>query len=221
MKWTTPFLLVFSLLPGPFAHAQNPGDKDKPKENPPRQEEPKKQEQQPDRENPPRQEPRNKPEPPEKNKPPRQEEPRNQDQPDRDTNKDKAKNREPNDRQTRDQQAAKSEDDRNRRSENESRHAERRIPDDRFRASFGRGRSFHVRLEGRGATRGRAVQNGGAVQGGPAPRFAYAGYWFELEEPWPVAWGYDDNCYIDYVDDDYYLFDDMHPGMRVFIIVVD
>jgi hypothetical protein len=53
-----------------------------------------------------------------------------------------------------------------------------------------------------------------------APRFYYQGYWFELLDPWPAGWGYNDDCYIDYMDDGYYLFDPMYPGVRVAVIVI-
>jgi hypothetical protein len=79
------------------------------------------------------------------------------------------------------------------------------IPDDRFRAHFGREHTFRV---------SRPV----VVEG--RPRFQYSGYWFEFGNPWPEDWSYDDDCYIDYVDDEYYLFDPRHPGMRILVIVV-
>jgi hypothetical protein len=89
----------------------------------------------------------------------------------------------------------------------------RHIPDDRFRASFGRQHTFHLQ---HGASRG-----GGGVQGGEGQRFQYGGYWFEYTEAWPGDWSYDDDFYIDYVDDDYYLYDERHPGIRILVIVVD
>jgi len=82
---------------------------------------------------------------------------------------------------------------------------ERRIPEERFRASFGRQHTFVIN---------RPV----VVEG--QPRFQYSGYWFEIYDPWPAEWVYTDNFYIDYVDDDYYLFDALHPGYRVVVFVV-
>ena len=79
------------------------------------------------------------------------------------------------------------------------------IPDDRFRAHFGREHTFRV---------SRPV----VVEG--RPRFQYSGYWFELTNPWPEDWSYDDDCYIDYVNDEYYLFNPRHPGMSILVIVV-
>jgi outer membrane biosynthesis protein TonB len=83
----------------------------------------------------------------------------------------------------------------------------RRIPDDKFRASFGRQHAFHVE-------RARIVNN-------PQPIVVYSGYSFQLVDAWPVDWGFDDEVYVDYVDDGYYLFDLLHPGIRIAVIVVE
>ncbi|HZR55621.1 MAG TPA: hypothetical protein VFA74_02020 [Terriglobales bacterium] len=79
------------------------------------------------------------------------------------------------------------------------------IPEDRFRSNFGRPHTFRV---------GHPI----VVEG--RPRFQYSGYWFEFADPWPADWSYDDDCYIDYVDDEYYLFDPRYPGMRIALIVI-
>jgi hypothetical protein len=79
------------------------------------------------------------------------------------------------------------------------------IPDEKFRASFGRQHTF-------------AVSRPVIVEG--QPRFQYAGYWFEIVDPWPVGWAYTDNCYIDFVDGEYFLFDVLHPGVRIALFVV-
>ncbi len=79
------------------------------------------------------------------------------------------------------------------------------IPDEKFRASFGRQHAF-------------AVKSPVIVEG--QPRFQYTGYWFEIIDPWPTGWAYTDDCYIDYVDGDYFLFDVLHPGVRVALFVV-
>jgi hypothetical protein len=88
----------------------------------------------------------------------------------------------------------------------------RRIPADKFRASFGREHTFHVHPSGGG---------GAQVQGGGGQRFQYAGYWFEFVDAWPGDWDYDDDFYIDYIDDEYYLYDLRHPGVRIIVIVVE
>jgi hypothetical protein len=80
-----------------------------------------------------------------------------------------------------------------------------RIPEEKFRATFGRQHTFVIN---------RPV----VIEG--QPRFQYAAYWFEIYDPWPAQWAYTDDFYIDYVDDDYYLFDALHPGFRVLVIVV-
>jgi len=81
-----------------------------------------------------------------------------------------------------------------------------RIPDDRFREHFGRNHKFRVE-------RIVLVEN--------RPRFQYTGYWFELIDPWPADWSYSDDCYIDYIDEGYFLINPMHPGIRLAVIVVE
>jgi hypothetical protein len=78
------------------------------------------------------------------------------------------------------------------------------IPDDKFKANFGRGHHFRAQ--------------GVIVQG--QPQFQYGGYTFELVDVWPVGWAYTDDCYIDYIDGEYFLFDLLHPGVRIAIVVV-
>src|ERR1700726_3828944 len=80
-----------------------------------------------------------------------------------------------------------------------------RIPDDRFRAQFGRGHTFRA-------------QHPVVVEG--QPRFEYGGYTFVLVDAWPQDWAYTDDCYIDDVDGDYFLYDLLHPGMRIALFVV-
>ena len=77
-----------------------------------------------------------------------------------------------------------------------------RIPDDRFRANFGREHVFVIN---------RPV----IVEG--HPRFQYGGYWFGYAEPWPVGWAYSDDVYVDYLDGGYYLYNRVHPGIRISI----
>jgi hypothetical protein len=80
-----------------------------------------------------------------------------------------------------------------------------RIPDDRFRAHFGREHVFVIN---------RPV----IIEG--QPRFQYGGYWFGFSQPWPVGWAYSDNVYVDYIDGGYYLYNPFHPGIRVVVIVI-
>lgn len=80
-----------------------------------------------------------------------------------------------------------------------------RIPDDRFKAHFGREHHFHVGhpevVEGR-------------------PRFSYGGYSFIIVQAWPADWGYDDDVYI--IDDGGvdHLCDLAHPGVQLELDVV-
>lgn len=79
------------------------------------------------------------------------------------------------------------------------------IPDDKFRAQFGRGHTFRVQ---------RPV----TVEGGQG--FFYGGYSFQLVDAWPAGWAYTDDCYVDYIDGEYFLFDMLHPGVRIAVMVV-
>ena len=80
-----------------------------------------------------------------------------------------------------------------------------RIPDDRFRAHFGREHRFRI--------------NRPTIVAG-YPRFQYGGYWFGFIDPWPADWYYTDDVYVDYVDGGYYLYNPARPGVRIAINVV-
>ena len=80
-----------------------------------------------------------------------------------------------------------------------------RIPDDRFRANFGREHTFTI---------GHPVVVAGV------PRFQYGGYWFVMVQPWPVGWAYTDVVYVDYIGSGYYLLSPVHPGVQISINVV-
>jgi hypothetical protein len=79
------------------------------------------------------------------------------------------------------------------------------IPDDKFRAHFGRQHTV-------------VINRPTIVEG--QPRFQYSGYWFTIVDPWPAEWAYTDDCYIDYIDGEYFLFDVLHPGVRIALFVV-
>jgi hypothetical protein len=79
------------------------------------------------------------------------------------------------------------------------------IPDDKFRSNFGRSHKFVVR---------RTT----VVEGQPG--FVYGGYSFVFVDPWPAEWAYTDDCYVDYIDGEYFLFDLLHPGLRIALFVV-
>src|SRR6266567_2372143 len=80
------------------------------------------------------------------------------------------------------------------------------IPDEKFRAQFGRQHTLKVQ---------RPV----IVQGSPG--FFYGGYSFVFVDAWPVEWAYTDDCYVDYIDGEYFLFDLFHPGVRIAVLVVE
>jgi hypothetical protein len=85
-----------------------------------------------------------------------------------------------------------------------------RIPDDRFRRSFGQDHRFRLRSL-------PVVLTGGY------PRFQYGGFWFSVVDPWPEYWSdnwYDnDDVYIDYSGDGYYLYNRQHPRDRIAVNV--
>lgn len=83
-----------------------------------------------------------------------------------------------------------------------------RIPDDRYRGYFGPSHGFLI---------------GGLpfmVVGG-YPRFQYQGYWISAVDPWPSSWGDDwydnDDVYVDYVDNGYYLYNRRYPSSGIAI----
>jgi hypothetical protein len=80
-----------------------------------------------------------------------------------------------------------------------------RIPDDRFRAHFGREHSFRV---------DRLVMVSGSR------RFQYGGHWFEFVDPWPAGCYYTDQVYVDYMNGGYYLLSPVHPGIQISISVI-
>lgn len=81
-----------------------------------------------------------------------------------------------------------------------------RIPEDKFRAHFGREHHFRV----------QRAQIVNVAQ----PQFIFGGYTFVLQQPWPAEWAFDDDCYVDYVDGDYYLYDLNHPGIQILVFVI-
>ena len=75
-----------------------------------------------------------------------------------------------------------------------------RIPDDRYRAHFGRAHAFRM-----GPPRFIDGYN----------RFQYSGYWFGYNQPWPSGWGYNDDVYVEYVGGAYYLYNPRHSGIHI------
>jgi hypothetical protein len=85
-----------------------------------------------------------------------------------------------------------------------------RIPDDRFRAHFGRGHWFRV-------------HSAPVIVVGGYPRFQYGGFWFSVVDPWPEYWArtwYEtDDVYVDYAGDGYYMYNRRHPGVAIAVNV--
>jgi hypothetical protein len=79
-----------------------------------------------------------------------------------------------------------------------------RIPEDKYRANFGREHTFHV---------GHPVNEGGRY------RFAYGGYNFYYTQAWPAGWGYDDDVYVVEINGVYYLEDVVHPGVQLALTI--
>jgi hypothetical protein len=83
-----------------------------------------------------------------------------------------------------------------------------RIPDDRFRGYFGQDHGFRIY--------GLPF----LVVGG-YPRFQYGGYWITAVDPWPEYWGNDwydnDDVYVVYVDNGYYLYNHRYPTVGIAI----
>lgn len=78
-----------------------------------------------------------------------------------------------------------------------------RITNEHYTASFGSEHRFHV--------------NQGDYD---HRRFDYGGYSFGFIDPWPMGWGYEDDVYVVYVDGGYYMYDVVHPGVRLSINIL-
>jgi hypothetical protein len=78
-----------------------------------------------------------------------------------------------------------------------------RIPDDRYRANFGREHGFRVSHDDYDRDR----------------RFQYGGYWFNFVDVWPSNWLYTQDVFVVEIDGMYYLCNPMYPGVNVAINV--
>ena len=73
-----------------------------------------------------------------------------------------------------------------------------RIPDDRYRANFGREHTFRV-------TQGDYRNH----------RFQYGGDWFGFSDPWPSNWLYSQDVFVVDINGVYYLCNPMYPGVNI------
>jgi hypothetical protein len=83
------------------------------------------------------------------------------------------------------------------------------IPDAKFKADFGKQHTFTVK---------RVITNTTVIVPNET-QFVYAGYTFIFLDPWPEDWLFTDDCYIEFVDEEYFLFNVSHPGVRVALFV--
>jgi hypothetical protein len=86
-----------------------------------------------------------------------------------------------------------------------------RIPEDRYRGYFGPSHAFRI-------------YSYPVVVVGGYPRFQYGGFWFSVVDPWPEYWPDDwynnDDVYIEYYGDGYYLYNrSRYPQDRIAISV--
>jgi hypothetical protein len=85
-----------------------------------------------------------------------------------------------------------------------------RIPDDRYNGYFGSDHYFRI-------------YSYPVVIVGGYPRFQYGGYWFSLADSWPEYWSNnwydDDDVYINYSGDGYYLYNRRYPRDRIAVNV--
>ena len=91
-------------------------------------------------------------------------------------------------------------------SHGENLHGGHRIPEDRFRGSFGREHQFHI---------GHPVMIGGQAS------FQFGGFWFGIVDAWPAAWLYTDAVYVDFVEGGYVLVNVAHPEVEVAVSAGD
>ena len=80
-----------------------------------------------------------------------------------------------------------------------------RIPDDRYRANFGREHSFRVSQDDYSRDR----------------RFQYGGYWFGFVDAWPSNWRYTEDVFVVEIDGVYYLCNPAYPGVNVTLSIAD
>jgi hypothetical protein len=84
-------------------------------------------------------------------------------------------------------------------SQEQEQHGGGRIPEDRFKASFGEEHRFHV-------DRGDYDRD---------RHFQYSGFSFGFVDAWPNNWLYTQDVYVIEIDGVYYLCNPMYPGVNI------
>jgi len=137
---------------------------------------------------------------------PKQDEPKQQEtRPPEKENRDKDKAAKPDEKPSKQEATKASSQDEHGQMQRAGGHGGDRIPDDKFRAHFGRQHTF-------------AIHQPKMVGG--QPQFQYGGYSFTIVDAWPAGWAYTDDCYIDEINGEYFLFDLLHPGVQIALVVV-
>jgi hypothetical protein len=77
-----------------------------------------------------------------------------------------------------------------------------RIPDDRYKANFGREHTFRV-----------------TQADYSSHRFQYGGYWFGFAGVWPSNWLYTQDVFVVDINGVYYLCNPMYPGVNIALAV--
>jgi len=150
----------------------------------------------------PKKQPAQEPQGQEKEKPkPKEEKPKQEPAPTKQQKQDEKQQKQDEKKQKEQSQQRQSTGQNNRATSAEGHGGGQRIPEEKFRADFGR--EHHFRIAHRDDR-----------------RFQYGGFWFEAVQAWPADWSYQDDCYIEEDGDDYYLVDFVHPELRVLVIVV-
>ena len=84
------------------------------------------------------------------------------------------------------------------------------IPRERFYGHFGAEHAFRIRSR-------PTIYMG-------YPRFQYGGYGFIFVDPWPEYWSdgwyQEDDVYVDYNNDGYYLYNRRYPGVGIAVTVM-
>lgn len=84
-----------------------------------------------------------------------------------------------------------------------------RIPDPVRKTNFGRQHTFNAK---------QVITTTTIVPG--QTQFVFSGFTFIILDPWPAEFLFTDDLFIDFVGDDVFLLDVLHPGTRVALFVV-